>query len=334
MGISDAGRRGVRQLVRELEEAVDVDELRSHAVRGLARLIPADGAQWYHFAAHDGAVRALAFPAESFHTDPAVIYDHPVDHPLTGPMLLSGTGGAWRVSDVAGDRDWRLTHCYNLDFRPFGMHRHLVASGRDETGVSGYALLRGGSDFTEEQRDLLGYAQPHFAAAERLLTERQRMYALLAAALASAGRSGQGVAAVAGDGTVRALDAVAAELLPRLDGDPRIGVGALPGACRAFRARDIDVRGVECAVPDVPRLLLLRDLAPGRAAARALGLTEREHRTLEHIDAGRTPVEAARAMGISLTTVRGYVAALHRKLNAGHTAALLRAGREAGLLGE
>ncbi|MEB8338570.1 response regulator transcription factor [Streptomyces endophyticus] len=69
-------------------------------------------------------------------------------------------------------------------------------------------------------------------------------------------------------------------------------------------------------------------------AARALGLTDREYETLEHIDAGRTPAEAARAMGISLTTVRGYVAALHRKLNAGHTAALLRRAREAGLLGE
>lgn len=69
-------------------------------------------------------------------------------------------------------------------------------------------------------------------------------------------------------------------------------------------------------------------------AARVLGLTEREYETLKHIDAGRTPAEAARAMGISLTTVRGYVAALHRKLNAGHTAALLRRGREAGLLGE
>ncbi|MGD6754069.1 response regulator transcription factor [Streptomyces sp. BH105] len=328
MDITDAGRRGVRQLVRELEEAVDVAELRSRAVSGLARLIPADGAQWYHFAARDGAVRALALPAESFHADPAVIYEHPVDHPLTGPMLVSGTGGARRVSDVVGDLDWRRTHCYNLDFRPFGMHRHLVASGRDETGVCGYALLRGGTDFTEEQRDLLGYAQPRLAAAERLLAERQRMYELLAAALASAGRRGQGVAAVARDGTVRALDAVAAELLPRLDGDPRTGTRG------GFRAHGIDVRAVACALPEVERLLLLRDLAPGRAAARALGLTEREHRTLEHIDAGRTPAEAARAMGISLTTVRGYVASLHRKLNAGHTAALLRRGREAGLLGE
>ncbi|MFZ3568525.1 response regulator transcription factor [Streptomyces sp. BH097] len=183
-------------------------------------------------------------------------------------------------------------------------------------------------DIIDEQRDLLGHAQPRLAAAERLLAERQRMYALLAAALASAGRRGQGVAVVAGDGTVRALDAVAAELLPRLDGVPWIGTRG------GFRAHGIDVRAVACALPDVERLLLLRDLAPGRAAARALGLTEREHRTLEHIDAGRTPAEAARAMGISLTTVRGYVASLHRKLNAGHTAALLRRGREAGLLGE
>nr|WP_275424813.1 hypothetical protein [Streptomyces sp. SID13726] len=47
----------------------------------------------------------------------------------------------------------------------------------------------------------------------------------------------------------------------------------------------------------------------------------------------RTATQTARRMGLSPATVRGYVAAPHRKLEAaGHTAALLRRGRELGLL--
>ncbi|MBO1334753.1 response regulator transcription factor [Streptomyces sp. VRA16 Mangrove soil] len=325
--IGDTDRHGVDRLVHELEQSTDVEELRTRAVRELIRLIPADGAQWYHFD-RTGGVHALALPADSFHADPRVIYDHPVDHPLTEAMLVEGTSGAWRVSDAAADREWRRTHCYNLDFRPFGMRRHLVASSRDEAGVTGYALVRGGTDFTDGQRDLLGYAKPRIAAAERLLTQRQWLLALVRSALDSAGRPGQGVAAVGEDGVVRALDSAAEALLPRLRDDPRL---MLTGT---FRTRDAVVRVVPCAAPGVARLVLIRDLGAARAAARRLGLTEREHRTLEHIDAGRTPAEAARAMGISLTTVRGYVASLHRKLSAGHTAQLLRKGRESGLLGE
>jgi DNA-binding CsgD family transcriptional regulator len=39
-------------------------------------------------------------------------------------------------------------------------------------------------------------------------------------------------------------------------------------------------------------------------------------------------------MGLSPVTVRGYIASLHRKLEAGHTAALLRRGRDLGLIGD
>ncbi|MFI7339933.1 response regulator transcription factor [Streptomyces sp. NPDC050085] len=326
MDISDGDVRDVRGLVRELEQATDVEELRTGAVRELIRLVPADGAQWYRFEVPGAGVQAVAVPAESFHADPTAIYDHPVDHPLTEAMLVGGTGGARRVSDVASDRDWQRTHCYNLDFRPFGVRRHLVSSARDPEGVVGYALVRAGTDFTDRQRDLFGYAHTQVAALERQLARRNRLLAVVAAALDSVGRPGHGVAAVDESGTLRPLDAVAEALLPLVRGDARLA-GPDP-----FRVGDAAVRVVPCAVPGVPRLVLLRDLAAGRAAARGLGLTEREHRTLEHIDAGRTPAEAARAMGISLTTVRGYVASLHRKLAAGHTAALLRRGRELGLL--
>ncbi|WP_406332508.1 helix-turn-helix transcriptional regulator [Streptomyces sp. NBC_00203] len=329
MEISGADGRRVLRLVREAEEAGSVEELRERALLALMELIPCDAGQWYRLSADSltTGLAALSHPEGSFHEDPMVIYNHPLDHPLTEVMLQTPTPEAWKVSDVAGDRQWQRTHCFNLDFRPFGMRRHLVASGgSDTTIVKGYALARGGSDFNERERDLLGFAQLQLAAAERHLAERKRLIALSAVALELVGSQGRGVAALDEHGHPYALNAAAAALLPLVREDPRV-TGTVP-----FAVRHVEVRPLSATAPGLPTLLLLRDLAQGRAAARLFGVTEQEHRTLVHLDSGRTATEAANRMGLSAATVRGYIASLHRKLEAGHTAALLRRGRDLGLL--
>ncbi|MFJ8107054.1 response regulator transcription factor [Streptomyces sp. NPDC096132] len=231
------------------------------------------------------------------------------------------------MSDVAGERQWRRTHCYNLDFRPFGHLRHLVASaGADPGVVEGYALVRSGRDFTGDDRDLFGFAQQQLALVEAQLARRERLRLLAAAALELVGGGGRGVARLDEDGRPHPLDATAARLLAAVRDDPRLG------GPDTFTARDTEVRYVPSAGPGLPALLLLRDLARGRAIARLIGVTAQEHRTLRHLHAGRTATETARQLGLSPVTVRGYIASLHRKLDAGHTAALLHRGRELGLL--
>ena len=327
MEVSAVDVRRVRGLVRELEGADCAEELWGRALGGVMALVPADAGQRYRLSPDGDEVFALSRPADSFHADPRVIYDHPLDHPLTGLMLGAAGPGAWRVSDVAGDREWERTHCYNLDFRPFGLRRHLVATaGRDTTAVEGYALVRAGGDFSERDRDLLSFVQLHLDLVERRFAERERLLALTAAALELAGIQGHGVAALDGAGRPQPLNAVAADLLAVVGDDPRLAAGV------SFTARQVDVRYVPAVGPERPALLVLRDLARARAVAHRLGVTEQEHRTLRHLDRGRTATEAARRMGLSPATVRGYIASLHRKLDAGHTAALLRRGRDLGLL--
>ncbi|MFJ9544305.1 response regulator transcription factor [Streptomyces sp. NPDC101225] len=329
MDISGADARQVLTLVQNLEESDSVRELRERALPGLAGLIGADAAQCYRFSADGTGVFALSVPRESFHEDPMVIYDHPLDHPLTAAMLDTPAPDAWRVSDVAGDRQWRRTHCYNLDFRPFGLRRHLVASAGSEAAVAeGYALARCGEDFTERDRDLFGFAQLRLGLAERAVREREQLRALAAVALDLAGGHERGVAALDEGGHPLALNAVAAGLLAVVGDDPRVG------RPESFVTRHVEVRYVPPAGPGLSALLLLRDLARPRATARSIGVTEQEHRTLRHLHEGRTATEAARHMGLSPTTVRGYIASLHRKLEAGHTAALLRRGRDLGLIGD
>ncbi|MFI8530562.1 response regulator transcription factor [Streptomyces aquilus] len=327
MEIAGADARRVLGIASELEDAGSEWELRERALGALMELIPADAGQAYRLS-HDGSgVFALSVPEDSFHADPMVIYDHPLDHPLTDIMLATPTSQAWRVSDVAGDRQWRRTHCYNLDFRPFGLRRHLVATaGAGGSAVEGYALVRSGADFSERERDLFGFAQLQLAGVEQRLGERQRLVALSAAALGLAASHGWGVAVLGEDGRAEPLNALAAELLAVVRDDPRLGRE------QPLTVRDVEVRPVPSAGPGLPVLLLLRDLARGRTLARVFGVTEQEYRTLRHLHEGRTATEAARRMGLSPTTVRGYIASLHRKLEAGHTAALLRRGRDLGLL--
>jgi DNA-binding CsgD family transcriptional regulator len=326
MEIAGADARRVLMLTGDLEEAASVQELRERALPALMALVPSDAGQAYRLSVDGTGVSALSLPEDSFHADPMVIYDHPLDHPLTQIMLETTTTQAWRISDVTGDLQWQRTHCYNLDFRPFGLHRHLVATaGGAGTAVEGYALVRSGGDFTEHERDLLCFAQLQLAALEGRLAERQRLLALCAAALELVGGQGRGVAAIGEDGRPEPLNAVATHLLTLVRDDPRLGAGD-------FTALDIEVRHIPPAAPGLPVLLVLRDLAQGRAVARLFGVTEQEYRTLRHLDDGRTATEAARRMGLSPATVRGYIASLHRKLEAGHTAALLRRGRDLGLL--
>lgn len=329
MDISGADARRVLTLVEELEESDSVEELQERALPELLGLIGADAAQCYRLSVDGMGLTALALPGDAFHQDPMVIYDHPIDHPLTEVMMQTPTLEAWRVSDVAGDLQWQRTHCYNLDFRPFGLRRHLVASGGSDTvEVAGYTLVRSGEDFTERDRDLFGFAQLQLQVAQRAVREREQLRALAAVALQLAGNQERGVAALDERGRPQALNAVAAGLLAVVRGDPRLG------RPEPFTVRDIEVRYVPPAGPGHTALLLLRDLARGRAIARRFGVTEQEYRTLLHLDEGRTATEAARRMGLSTATVRGYIAALHRKLEAGHTAALLRRGRDLGLIGD
>ncbi|MEU1482041.1 helix-turn-helix transcriptional regulator [Streptomyces sp. NPDC005760] len=327
MEISGADARRVVELGRELADATRPEELWERALTAVMELVPADAGQRYRLPLDGRGVFVLNVPADSFHADPMVIYDHPLDHPLTDLMLDTLAPGAWRVSDVAGDRQWQRTHCYNLDFRPFGLRHHLVAAAGSDTAtaVEGYGLVRSSSDFTPRERDLLALAQLQLNAAETQLAERQRLLDLSAAALRLAGDHACGVASVDGPGPPRPLNAVAAELLTALRDDPRLTAEV------SFTARHIEVRYLPAA-SGLPALLLLHDLSRARAVARLFGVTEQEHRTLVHLHDGRTPTETARVMRLSPTTVRGYIASLHRKLEAGHTAALLRRGRDLGLL--
>lgn len=79
-----------------------------------------------------------------------------------------------------------------------------------------------------------------------------------------------------------------------------------------------------------------RRLGPGRnhAAIRALGLSNREVEVLEHLVAGGSNKEIARALGISPNTVKTHLARLFEKLGVDRRAAAVSEARRLALVGD
>ena len=70
---------------------------------------------------------------------------------------------------------------------------------------------------------------------------------------------------------------------------------------------------------------------PGRAAATAGELTNREREVLRHLCEGETDEQIAQALGVSRNTVRNHVAALYRKIGVNRRVAAVNWARERGL---
>jgi PAS domain S-box-containing protein len=82
----------------------------------------------------------------------------------------------------------------------------------------------------------------------------------------------------------------------------------------------------------IERLAALRNpRGPGRAAATAGELTNREREVLKHVCDGETDEQIARALGVSRNTVRNHVATLYRKIGVNRRLAAVNWARERGL---
>lgn len=67
-------------------------------------------------------------------------------------------------------------------------------------------------------------------------------------------------------------------------------------------------------------------------AQAALGISPREREVLDHLAAGRSNKEIARALGVSPNTVKTHVARLYEKLGVGRRTEAIARARELGLL--
>jgi DNA-binding CsgD family transcriptional regulator len=143
----------------------------ARVVHVAARLVPADSCSYNHFA----GPRLLAW-----HVDPAGIgvfpgseqlfRQHLPEHPVLARHMVTGDGGALRISDFLSDRQFRSLGLYCDFYRAAEVNYQLAISvPAPGGGVIGVALNRCRRDFCAADRDLLDLLRAHIGQAAALL---------------------------------------------------------------------------------------------------------------------------------------------------------------------
>ena len=92
-------------------------------------------------------------------------------HPLNR-ILFASPSRAWKLSDAIPRKDFHDTELYACLYRPLGVDCEITAVLPERGAAGTYFLLslhRGGTDFSERERNLLNLLLPHIARAQHRL---------------------------------------------------------------------------------------------------------------------------------------------------------------------
>lgn len=154
------------EALRELYAHTDALTLPHCMVRLVRRLVSADSAAYNHIdyrnhqleVVHDHGPEADRFiPALNAHIS---------EHPVLQYWLQQHCGDPAKLSDFLGRRQLRDTAIYQEFFGPLRVQEQIGFFVEEKGRVAiTLSLQRSGSNFTERERDLLAFLQPHFIQA-------------------------------------------------------------------------------------------------------------------------------------------------------------------------
>ena len=197
------GLRHAVRLVDGLTELDDPEGFARLALPGLARLVGCDSLSFTVLGAEAGQVSVTRYPDDiSSHGSLAAFAAYVHEHPLANYHRETGDARPVMISDFLSRQGFHRLNLYGEYFRWFPVE-YQIAFGLPAAGseITGIALNRAGSDFTEDERALLSVMRvPLMTALDRA---RQRQRAREGLAIAASG-------AVAGladltDGEMRVL---------------------------------------------------------------------------------------------------------------------------------
>lgn len=148
------------ELVGDIQGLLELEEFRAGLVEALRRAVPSDYASFNELGA-DGPIFTLAVPElpQSAH-DAWGRWSH--QNPLVRLIRGSGDGSVTRFSDVIAPADLRRLEIYRELYEPLGIeHQMAFTLPYRPPRVLGVALSRGGRDFSDAERDLIGLARPY-----------------------------------------------------------------------------------------------------------------------------------------------------------------------------
>ena len=176
MYVSLTGLRHAVQLVDGLIELDDPEHFAGLALPGLARLVGCDTLSFTALGAEAGQVRMTRHPDDiSSPGSVAAFAAYVHEHPLANHYRQTGDGRPVMISDFLSRQDFHRLNLYGEYFRWIPVE-YQIAFGLPAAGpeIIGIALNRTGSDFTEDERDLLSVIRVPLLTALERARQRQR----------------------------------------------------------------------------------------------------------------------------------------------------------------
>ena len=355
MSLREADYRGILSFLDDLETANDLDSFMTTSVGRLHDLVAAD-VIWFQDV--DFVYERPAHPKvtkfRAYHEFPE--WPLPPDAEETEAACRDAYPLCWthdyqphvrRLSDVIDRPALRRNDFYQELFHPVGLEYEAMTSLPSASGVcTAFTLSRSTRDFSDRDTIVLEVVIPHLAYAFRRVRDEARA-AETASTLEEVTTSiGLGVLVLGPGDRIETTIGRGRELFETYLGDN----GHVPEPLASWlHEQRFRVRAPEIGVPPEPLViergesrLTMRYIA--RAATESvlleedgpprihpdpeLGLTAREAEVLQLVGRGLTNKEAARMLGVRVSTVRKHLENVYAKLEVGtRTAALARAFR-------
>jgi DNA-binding CsgD family transcriptional regulator len=341
----ESDMRRVLRAASDLADVEDAEMIPTAALREISGLIPGEACNYTMISLDTLAVRdVVAVPDDITPDVGALIQPHLHEHPAIPVALASEKVQAVRISDGSTLRAWKQTNLYQETFRPFGfVHQIGGLAAREGGHFRSYAVIRGQEDFADRERDILTLMTRELSRIHRRADTREQLHALAAGAREAVRTDERGVAVVDARGTLRPLNAKAAEVLadPRVRGDaglcrelavdkevrPVVRVLHLRGAAGPLR-----IQIVPALEPLLRCLLIIHDDGRSAAAAHEYRITARECQVLGLVAEGRTAAAIARRLQLSPRTVEKHLERLYTKLGVSDRVGAVLRGQELGIL--
>jgi DNA-binding CsgD family transcriptional regulator len=342
-----ADYRAIHAELPELYRLRDTATLPAIMLEAIRRLIPCVFCTYNQLNHRTGALAAAYHPPEWQSAMEAIMprmAPHLGSHPVYRNVYDNGDGSPHFVSDFATEEAWSRTPFAEV-LETIEVRDSLIFCLRtSRKELIFIALNRAERSFTERDRKVAAYLQPHLAAAYEnavAFTEAQALAVISARAIE---QSSQGIALVDREANILHISAPAGDLLHRFFAGSGTWKAVLPGAVKAWLQRQIaptpapaEPMQIESGVSslwirsatlvDGRYIILFQEtsLAAKVERLQALGISKREAEVLYWVAEGKSNQEIGGILSISPRTVGKHLEVIFRKIDVGtRLAAALR----------
>ncbi|MDX2081949.1 MAG: helix-turn-helix domain-containing protein [Terrimicrobiaceae bacterium] len=174
MALGSKVLRQTLEVVDGMESAGSLGDLHGAFLRGLETLISGE--------AYDLVLCNAGGPGEAFHAKPGtytpeeIVYmlGNAAKHPVAA-AYATGASGAFTISQFVSDREWRSSPLFREGgYRRLRLTRELALDvpGGSAGVLAAVSIVRGGTDFSHRDREILNLLQPMISRAWQRVTRR------------------------------------------------------------------------------------------------------------------------------------------------------------------